>query len=64
MSTHGEIISFYVEDDGDHVVMTCDNPDEGACITVRASKAELAAMSDAEPVYLMVRPQQTATPGR
>jgi hypothetical protein len=60
---HGEIISFYVEADGRHVVMTGSDPDDGAQVTIRVSQAELSIMAEAEPLRLPATPVQTLTPG-
>ena len=59
---HGEIISFYVEHDGQYIVMTVTNPDEGTHQTIRASRMQLASMAEAGPLYPGAAPLQTPTP--
>lgn len=44
---HGDVISFYVEPDNQHVIMTVANPDNQHD-TVRVPKTWLTAMTDAE----------------
>lgn len=58
---HGEVISFYVESDGGHVVITATNPDEGNHVTIRVPQSWLATMAEAEP-RMNDGPRQTATP--
>jgi hypothetical protein len=54
---HGEILSFEVEPDGQHVIMTVSDPSEGQNITVRAAKDQLSAMAGARPFYSNGLPQ-------
>lgn len=58
---HGYVVSFEVEPDSSHVIMTVHDPSEGQHVTVRVSKAELATMADARPFY-SDGPPQTPTP--
>jgi hypothetical protein len=60
MSMHGQIESFEVEPDGQHVIVTVTDPSEGHIVTVRVSKTELATMADAK-VFYSDGPPQTPT---
>lgn len=59
---HGQVVSFYVDKDEEHVVMTVTNPSEGNFPTVRVSKDELRQMVYADPKRDEGIPQ-AGTPG-
>jgi hypothetical protein len=61
---HGEVLSFEVMPDGQHILMTVSDPSEGQHVTVLVSKDQLATMADAKPFYSDGPPQTPTTPAR
>ena len=59
---HGEILSFKVEGDGQHIIMTCSDPPGAPNITVRVTKAQLTTMQEASPFWSDGPPQTPTQP--
>lgn len=58
---HGWVESYEVEPDGQHVIMTCNDPSEGQQVTVRVSRVELETMLRATPCSDPAPLRQTPT---